>query len=320
MVPSRGFAQAAVLLAWAAALAPRRDIPSWINAAKRHGAFLAAATDLPAVADALVRWRLAIVDDRIDLAGPLAALAQAADRATLTAMARLALTCEPPAWLPLVVSGPTVSRAYIPSQDLRILSWLEPNLDQIIIDVAADLAAASSVDVKSALGTAGELVILHGLRCQGMAPVHVAEVSDAYGYDIEVRLPRVKRIEVKAASRATRHQFHLSRNEYDKSRLYHSEWMLLQVVFTNEAFTAETLTHHHIEDVFELTADTLAGLVPRDNTAFRWSESAIISPPAESWREYELRLPPGFRLPGLKVRSSLQIPGMRMATHDRTRR
>jgi len=135
-------------------------------------------------------------------------------------------------------------------------------------------------------------VVLAAKTLQGAQPIHVAAFSDVYGYDIECRLPATERIEVKAASENTRHRFHLSRNEYDKSRFFGAEWRLVQVVFSTRAFIAERITAYDIAEVLELDSAALSALIPPDTKAFRWAESAEISAPIEAWRRADLSWTP----------------------------
>ena len=162
-------------------------------------------------------------------------------------MARLLLLFIPPPWLATAVGPSGVRREYIPSRHLERLSWLGDELDGLLIEAHEFVTAEERKAFRKRFGNAAELVILAAKERKGAQPVHVAAFSDAYGYDIECRLPVTQRIEVKAASGNTCCHFHLTRNEYEKSRLLGAEWRLLQVVFSTRAFVAERLTVLDIE-------------------------------------------------------------------------
>lgn len=305
LLPRHGFVFGVFLLARAARIRPRRGIAEWVEAARSPRSFLAAEVDLTRPVEALLRLRLAwSTDDGIAVDPRLLRFSDSADRATMEGVARLLLASDPPLWLTIAVTTSEVAREYIPDEDLTALRWLEPRLDDVLRGARADLAEAAHEPLRKAIGDAAELFVLAALRRTGAQVLHVARISDRYGYDIEVREPVVRRIEVKAAGATTRGTFHLTRNEFDKSRLHTDEWRLLQVVFTGSALIADRLDSSHVAGVFELTHDALSSLVPPDSPTFAWNESALITAPPEAWRPAQLEIDPTFTAPGFRDISS----------------
>ncbi|MEU4676276.1 DUF3883 domain-containing protein [Micromonospora sp. NPDC023737] len=284
MVPSRGTAHAVLLLCHAVRLAARQDVADWVHAARAHGAFVAAATDLTTPAEHLLASGLAEQAETIVLAPQLAGIADIADGATLRHIARVLLTADPPPWLRIAVSPQGVARQYIPTADLRALEWLDPELDDMLVDVCRAVSRPHDTEVRKRIGDAAEAVVLAALRADGRHPTHVASISDAFGYDLELAGPPRLRIEVKGCSANSRGTFHLSRNEYDKSRFYGDEWLLTQVVFANIAFVVPRLEPVHITGIFEVSAREIASAIPPDTSEFAWTDSAVINLPPEAWR------------------------------------
>lgn len=300
MLPKHGIVYGAFLLAYVARVGSPASVEDWVKAARGHGSFLAYAVDLQSVADALIECRLARLDMKISVDQCLADNSYLADDSTLRTIARQLLIKQPPLWLKLAVRNRSVAREYIPANDLEGLQWLEPNLDALLVDVSANMPNASADLIRQALGDAGELVVLSALRRVGLSPIHVAQWSDSYGYDIEVRTQsRLTRLEVKAAGPKSRGRFYLSRNEFEKSQLYGSEWLLLQVVFTGEAFVADELRPQHIEGIYQLSHGLVGSLVPPDTRHFKWMDSALIEPAADCWELADLSLEQNFVACGL---------------------
>lgn len=300
MLPSHGAAYSVFMLADAARRAPRPDVEDWVRAARSRGSYLAAATDFHTPAAALIKLDLVTAAGPIALAQPLLALGDTADRPTLESVARLLLAVAPPPWLPLAVTAGGLRREYIPSDDLAALSWLEPHLDQLLLDSHAALGHQREDHLRKQIGDAAELYLMAAFKCAERRPVHVAQLSDAYGYDIEIRNPTPERVEVKAAGPNTRGSFHLTKNEFDKSKLYGQQWRLLQVVFISSAFTAQALDASHVLTVQELTPGTLESLVPPDTLHFQWRQSATLTPPAGAWRSCQIPPDPRFAMPGFR--------------------
>ncbi|WP_198167214.1 DUF3883 domain-containing protein [Microbispora sp. ATCC PTA-5024] len=219
---------------------------------------------------------------------------------TLQDVARILLAAAPPPWLRLAVSAGSVTRAYIPAEDLRALLWLEPELDRILLDAYAQLDQQDQEEIRKRVGDAAELVVLAALQRAGHRPARVSQISDSYGYDIEVRGTSIDRIEVKAAGPTTRGTFHLTRNEYAKSLQHGQQWRLVQVVFSSAAFVADELNTSHVEGVFQLAAGTLQKVVPPDTPQFAWEGSALLSPPDTAWCSPGLVLDPDFKCPGIR--------------------
>jgi hypothetical protein len=261
---------------------------------------MAGALNLDQIARDLVQLRLAFLSPERVLVDPaLAELSSQADSVTLLAIARVLISKEPPFWLTLAVQDRRVLREYIPQDALEELSWIEPNLDEFLISLHLSSADAVRENAFNKwLGDAAELFVFAALNKARAAPIHVAKISDAYGYDIECTGSCTGKIEVKAASRNTQSSFYISRNEFDKSQIYGAEWRLIQVVFTNRAFVDRQLGASHIHAARQLDAATLAALVPKDTSCFKWTESALITAPAASWAPADLILDEDFLIEG----------------------
>lgn len=290
------------LLCHCARLGVRRNRSDWAEAARARPTFMAGALDFDQIAQNMLELGLAISNpDQIIVEPALAELSKQADKTTLIAIARILLVRNPPFWLKLVVRAQQVFRQYIPQDDLEDLLWIDPDLDQFLLSVSWLSGERKNDDAFSArLGEAAELFVFAALKKSGLAPIHVAKFSDAYGYDIEYRAGHIGRIEVKAASRNTQGGFHISRNEFDKSKLHGKEWRLIQLTFTNHAFVDDQLDASHIESIHELTSGVLQELVPADTDAFRWTESAFITAPSDAWRPADIVLDTDFRCKGFR--------------------
>lgn len=261
---------------------------------------MAGAVDLDGCAQGILRLGLAKISDAVRLDQVLSALSDRADRPTLIAISSLLLRLDPPPWMSLAVRGGVVFREYIPSDDLRDLEWLEPYLDQLLVEAAAGLYRHHLESLREALGMAGELVVLAAAAEGGSLALHVADVSDVYGYDIEIHTPFKQRLEVKSTTSASEGAFHLSRNEFDKCRQYGREWRLVQVIFDSSVFTDESISASHVLAINELAGLELLDLVPPDSATFRWTDSAVIHPPVDSWSPSELQVPGSLRLPSVR--------------------
>lgn len=262
---------------------------------------MAGALDFDAIAAELIRVRLAArYEDRIFVDPALIELSRCADRSTLVGIAATLISKSPPVWLPIAVENQKVYREFIPTDDLEDLGWIEPELDKFLL--SANSLAQRRLDDSFAkrLGDAAELFLLAAFNLAGASPVHVAQVSDAYGYDIECRGARPDRVEVKAAGRSTRGSFYISRNEFDKSQAYGSEWRLIQLTFSNHAFIDAELNISHVESLYELSSEALSELVPSDTEVFRWTESAHIIVPDHYWNRTNIELDPQFVTNGVR--------------------
>jgi hypothetical protein len=300
MLPSRGCCHGVFLLSHAARLKERRSIDEWITAARQRATFMSHALNLREIAGAMVDLGLAEIGEAVTLAGALHELSSRADTPTLLAIARLWFRASPPEWLALAVSDGEVIREHIPSSDLSSLVWAGHELDELILDAYAAQSSEYDDGFLKEMGNAAELLVFAALQRAGENPVHVSLMSDAYGYDIECRSDTVARIEVKAASRNSMSRFHISRNEYEKSVRHGSEWRLLQVIFSTRAFVCELIDASQVDEVRELRQGALQHLVPSDTPAFRWSQSAEISPPIDAWGPCPITLDPAFTVKGFR--------------------
>jgi hypothetical protein len=303
MLPRRGVAHCVFMLARAARIAPRRSVEEWTAAARAPRSFQAAAFDFEGAAEHLIRVGLATLDDEQLIVSPaLRVLSDEADGPTLVKIATHLLMAAPPPWLPAAIGPSGVAREYVPERDLAALSWLEPDLDHILFTVWTKTSYSSRDAFEKAIGEVAELVIFAALLRAGAHPLHVSHISDAYGYDIETRTWPTCRIEVKAAGATTRGSFHISRNEFDQSQRHGPEWRLVQVVFSSTALVADKISSAHVEGVLELSSDALAAAVTPDTKMFRWTESAFVTPRADSWTQSSLALDPAFITPGIRGR------------------
>lgn len=279
----------------------RRDINEWAESARSRPTFMAGALDFPTIAREMMDVGLASYHSSgIVVAGGLAELAIRADHATFVGIARILLSKSPPFWLSLVVVNGRVLREYIPRPDLEALLWIDPDLDHFLLSIHAATERVGQDAYAKRLGDAAEFFIYAALKLAGKTPLHVAKISDAYGYDIEYQSTRTERVEVKAASSNTQGGFHLSRNEYDKSLIYGREWRLVQLTFSNRAFVDSTLNSSHVESIRELKFGALDAFIPKDTDNFRWSESSQINAPDAYWQPVILKMDPEFVTPGLR--------------------
>lgn len=290
-----------MLLAHAAIVAPRRSMVEWIQAAASHGGHLAAATDLSTPARQLVDCGLAKEGAWIEVAPQLSALVEQERGPALKDIAQLLLLASPPLWLRFAVSETGLSKEYIPESDLRALNWLEPDLDGMLMLAHGQLSSVESISRAKQIGDAGELFVLAAFRYAGAHAIHVAQFSDAFGYDIDVRKPSRQRIEVKAAGPKTAGCFHLTRNEFMACRRYGKEWRVIQVVFNSAAFIGPELKSSHVAGIYALESESIQSIVPSDTEHFSWQESAKVRPPKNSWQETGLVLDPKFKIPGFAL-------------------
>lgn len=275
-----------------------RSIPEWVSAARERSTFMSRALSLEEIASDLIGLRLVLLREEFTAADRLHELSDKADTTTLQEIARQVLKANPPAWIRFVVADGVINRDYIPSSDLADLSWLGENLEQILIDVYNSAGYASRDAILKAMGDSAELFILAALKCIGRSPRHVAKLSDMYGYDIECLGPPFDRIEVKAASRLSSCKFHLSRNEFEKSVIYGTEWRLIQVIFSGAAFLNKTIKASHVESIRQIRQQTLEKIIPCDTATFKWTDSAEVFPPIDAWVPVEFDLDSRIAVPG----------------------
>lgn len=300
MFPSRGCCHGVFLLSHAARLKKRHAVTDWVQAARERSTFMSKALQLDDIAQGMLDIGLAFVRDQVTLDGSLEGLSVCADTPTLKAIARLLFKAAPPSWIWFAVRDGKVAWEYVPSRDLADLAWIEPELELMLLDAYDGMVAREDDGFRKAMGEAAELVVLAALRHAGANPTQVSRLSDTYGYDIECPGIKTDRIEVKAASRASMAQFHISRNEFEKSARYGREWRLVQVVFSGKAFVSNRLDASHVETVRVLRHGVLQDLVPEDTPYFKWSESAQMSPPDDAWDPVWFALDPDLSIPGFR--------------------
>ncbi|MFE7003859.1 DUF3883 domain-containing protein [Streptomyces griseus] len=297
LLPDHGVVYATVLLAHVARISPRTGVDEWVAAARQHGSHLATATDLRTPAQSLITAGLATVDEKgtVRLGRPLAVLAASGDaRRAMQHAAVTLLIAQPPSWLRVAVGSECVERAYIPQPDLNALSWLGESLDEVLVEARRLVGERQEADLAKEIGDVAEEFVVSALKAAGQKPVHVARISDAYGYDVELSEAPVRFLEVKAAGPQTADRFHLSRNEFDMCVRRGDAWRIVQVVFDAGAFIANPITAADVREIRELSASAVRGLVPGDTPAFRWESSALLTPSASLWRPSDLTPDPGF--------------------------
>jgi hypothetical protein len=152
------------------------------------------------------------------------------------------------------------------------------------------------------LGLAAELAVVSALEVLRLQPLHVAPISDRYGYDIETKAGPYRKWEVKGATLATSERFHLTRNEFDKAEDF-ADWILIQVVFNSAAIFAENVLASHVEKMRLLTSSQIRALAPPESPGFAWDISATFRPPLDAWSATSLTVPATFELPSFKALS-----------------
>ncbi|WP_161801106.1 protein NO VEIN domain-containing protein [Kitasatospora griseola] len=219
----------------------------------------------------------------IRLAEPLRRLIRLGEAAGLRETARVLMSAAPPVWLTLAVRSGKVFRDYIPEADLKALRWLEPDLDAMLLAIGTERNHARQEEVRQILGDAAEAAVLSALHREHRDAIQVSRISDAYGYDIEIRGETLDRIEVKGAGPSTGGSFHLTRHEFETCRRYGAGWRVIQVVFTASAFTATSLDRSHVDEMLQLSSAAIVDMVPPDTPRFVWEDSALLKPPVELW-------------------------------------
>lgn len=272
----------------------------WLKAARSQSVYFAKAGDFQQPAEAMMRLRWAWIDDQARVDDEAARWKLVADRETLLAIAKRLLQDSPPVWLFAAVSDAGVAREFIPAADLADLLWLEPELDQLLIEAGCAVRSGRDEERLKRIGDAAELYLMMAFTHAGLRPRHAALWADAVGYDIELPGPPIQRIEVKASSPGSQGRFRLTRNEFDKSLVYGREWRVLQVIFANAAFVAPRVMNEHVLAVHALPAGAVASLAPPDTAAFRWMESAQFHPKEDAWSSFPVSPHPNFSAPGFQ--------------------
>lgn len=296
MRPNRGTCTGVFLLSYANRLKLRSDLAELVRAAKSLSSYMTAALDFDRLIRDLSKAQLIRVNERcVQLEKSLQALSISADRATLINIARVILLRTKPVWLRFAVKNGRLFREYIPQEDLDEIEWMQDDLDRVLIDVHMSTYAALDNIFNGKFGNAAELLVIHSLEYAGNSPIHVAAISDAFGYDIEYTKDNlVTRLEIKAASINTSGRFFISRNEYEKSKHFGNQWKLIQLTFDNEVFSSGIIRSQNVVSGLMLRCDVLASLVPADTSNFIWQESAKIITTAEMWEPLNFEIAPSF--------------------------
>ncbi|WP_312993861.1 DUF3883 domain-containing protein [Achromobacter animicus] len=300
LLPSRGTCHAVFIMGRVLLLRGVESIDEWVETARRQTSFIATASDLGTIANLMITGRLATCAQSLRPHAKLVPLlSRQADRDTLILVARLLLHSFAPPWLSSVAVGDALATEYIPHGDRDALEWLEPDLANILIDVAREKAAERNADFRLRLGNAGELTVVEAKRLQGARVTHVALISDSYGYDIEAASATGKDrelIEVKATLGGQNHCVHITRNERDKAKLYGEQWKLVLVMFDPAAFFKGQAQRSDIIAVKTLPNRELLAMTDRDSEFFRWESSAELCAPDSMWSAYPMPLPNDFRV------------------------
>lgn len=305
--PTKGQCHAVFLLVHVAFLGQWCGRDRWVAAARQRTAIAAQSYDLEAVSEALIDWGLAKLDPFASVTRPLSTLGEVADYPTLRAIAGVLLRKRPPVWLRVAVVDSVLRRELIPSSDLNALLWLGDDLEAVLISVFKDVCEAADDELATALGRAGELVVLNALENAGRRPRHVSLVSDAFGYDIEcAERQQIEGFEVKTSVARTASRFHLSRNEFDVSKRMNDRWKIIQVVFSSQVVASGKVKSDDVEIIRELPASAIHQIAPAE-TQFKWTESAIFMPTEDLWVPSGLTVSEQFVL-NLNDCLSLSVP------------
>ncbi|WP_415714426.1 protein NO VEIN domain-containing protein [Roseibium sp.] len=294
-LPTRGRCHAIFLLAFSARVRDCCDLSSWIDAALDKPTHMAASLDVSGAAKLMLDSGLASFDSVATTKLGLEKLNLQADLNTLKGIARLLLCRRPPDWLRAVVVDGRVALEFIPQDDLRAISWLNEDLESIIL--SAHHYSYGEVDerLRKQLGDVGELAIMSALRRENFDPRHASLISDRFGYDIEIKKDnQVYGLEVKAAVPATAHRTIISRNEFEVANRMKERWRLIQVIFSSRIFARRCATAHDIEAIRELSSQSLVQMAPIEGDGFSWLEVAEFRPTKFDWETCNLRASEDF--------------------------
>ncbi len=303
LLPSEGVCQACCLLTYAAKVDHPPTFEEWLDRAKRIPAGQAHSHNLRDIASELMAVGLVRAEqDKIQVTG--LPPCHAADRSVKVRVAKTLLQRQRPSWLPLSGDVRRIVPNLVPREDLVALQWLGDDLIHILASI---LKAPMEDETTVKLGWLGERIVADSERRAGRQVHHVSEISASYGYDLaSVSLldGSVSKIEVKTVVENGAGRFHLSRNEYEQSRRYLREWMLLQVVLDSRIiWTQETLEPTVVIAVRTLSNEVLHQKVVMDRECCVWEESVVFDVPQQGWREYGLSLAPEWRIANpLRVR------------------
>jgi hypothetical protein len=159
MLPSKGFCLAVFLLVRAAHFRSFPSTKAWVEGARGQSTIMAAALDLDGAALAMIRMGFVDQDPATRVRGPVAGLWEMADRRTLVDIARLVLARNIPEWLDLAAGHGAVSQEYIPTTDLAQLSWLDGDLESLLIEIWNERYKKQEDAFLAAMGLAGELAV-----------------------------------------------------------------------------------------------------------------------------------------------------------------
>lgn len=294
-LPSRGRCHAAFLLAHSAVVRPCRTVDEWVAMAASRSTFMAAASDIAGMADILLNADLVRHEETLVVGRSLARFSVTADSTSFLGIAALLLKRFPPGWIVSVVVEGEVIQELIPAGAMRALGWLKQDIVPLILEVHAALTRSNDDSDRKLLGDAGELAIMAALLAKGHAPVHVALVSDSYGYDIENARPaQTDRLEVKSCVQSTSDRLFISRNEFDKARLFGASWRLIQITFSSSVILNRKATKLDVFRIRELSGEALHALAPFPSSQFKWLESAEFRPQSAAWITSSLQVPENF--------------------------
>lgn len=295
MPPSKGLCHAVFLLVHVASLGRNASKRDWIEAAKTRPVIAAQSFDLSGIAERLIEWGLIEATPSVIVGQPLSRLSAHADYPTLRSIAEILLRKRPPVWLRVVVQNGRLTEELIPTADRATLAWLGDDLEATLLAVHRDICEPVANDLLDRLGLAGELVVMAALEQAGFRPRQVSLISDAYGYDIEVEMAgEMHSIEVKSAVPRTASQFHISRNEFEVSGKRRDLWRIMQVIFSSAVIATGKVSQNDILALRELPSSALTLLAPQDESRFRWTDSAIVTPREDMWVSNELIVPSDY--------------------------
>jgi Domain of unknown function (DUF3883) len=296
-LPTRGRCHAAFLLAYSARVKECKDFNSWIAAALAKPTHMAASLDLKGTAKLLIDSGIARVEPFAITVGDLAKLDRVADLTTFKAIARLLLVRRPPDWLRSAVVDGHLAEEYIPEEALKAISWLDRDLEAIIVASHQELFGAADDAFLKCLGNAGELAVMSALRHSGFKPRHVSLISDRFGYDIELEVEgRILGLEVKTAFRSTANKILLSRNEFEVAHRMGVQWNLIQVTFSSRILASQSVSFEDVERIRKLRAHWFSEVAPKEQEMFRWIDTAEFRPPDAAWDASDLVVAQEFKI------------------------
>ena len=301
MTPSRGLCHGVFLLVQTAVIKARPTIESWVEAARRTPTIMASALDLDFAARMLVRLGLARIDcKRVKIDQRLRRVGRSATTDTLTLIARTLLAEHPPPWLGASVRDGVVLDEWVPTSDQRNLEWLGDLRDPILVDIHKSQSDADQF--RNWLGQVGESVVVAIERRRNRSVRHVAQISDAFGFDVEsVGAEGRKCLEVKTSLESTAGRFYISKHEVHTAAENIREWCLLQVIISTRAATADVVKFDQVRTVRFLGANEILALTPIDTSTGEWIESARISPPSDRWLDWDFEIPSSWCATGYRV-------------------